>query len=356
MRVKNPLRTIARVLIHKAPIQAQLIVTRRCNLSCGYCTEYDNFSPPIPFDVLKTRIDALHRLKVINITMLGGEPLLHPQIAEIVAYADRDAQVSITTNGFLLSDKIIASLNEAGLSNMQVSIDALMPDKTGYIQKTMKSIMPKLERLRRLAKFDVYVNLVLCENSRAHFKETVTELKRLGFFASVNPIHDEKGIIEINGPDYIELWDHHYQQGNPNSFIEYEYGKRLLEGEQPAWKCRAGARSLYVDEHGNTQFCHSQIGRLNKPIVEYTRADIEEHYNSYKGCEAGCSILCVYRDSYLDNEPLGMAKAAYQLLRRGGISRGNGKSNSHSNGNGSPHLPELATRTLPVIPLTTVDE
>ncbi len=321
MRIKNPMRAVVRALFFKAPIQAQLIVTRRCNLSCGYCTEYDNFSPPIPLETLQTRIDALHRLQALNITILGGEPLLHPQIAEIVAYANRQAQVSMTTNGFIISDKIISGLNEAGLSNMQVSIDALMPDRSGYIQKSMKSILPKLERLRRLAQFDVYVNLVLCENSKATFKETLAELQRLGFNVMINLIHNDRGEVDIGGAEYLELWEHHYQNGNPGSFIEYEYGKRLLQGERPEWQCRAGARSLYVDEFGNVQFCHAQRGRLNKPLVEYTREDLRQQSSTYKGCEAGCSVFCVYRDSHWDNAPLDTAKSIYQLLRRGVVSQ-----------------------------------
>jgi len=77
MRVKHPIRTMLRVVFRKAPVEAQLIVTRKCNLSCGYCAEYDKVSEFIPLDVLKRRIDALHRLRVVNIAMLGGEPLMH---------------------------------------------------------------------------------------------------------------------------------------------------------------------------------------------------------------------------------------------------------------------------------------
>ncbi|MFQ5798931.1 MAG: radical SAM protein [Bacteroidota bacterium] len=301
----------------KAPIEAQLIVTRRCNLSCGYCAEYDNFSEPIPFGVLTERIDALHRLRVVNIVMLGGEPLMHPKIAEIVAYANHHSQVSITTNGFLLSDKLIERLNDVGLSNMQVSIDTLHADPTRYIQKSLNWIAPKLERLKRLARFDVHVTIVLCESSKDQFEETLDELRKFGFLVSVNLIHNEKGMVEIRGPEYLKLWDHHFEQRMPFSFIDYEYGKQLLQDQNPDWKCRAGARYLYVDEFGNVQFCASQRGRLNKPVTQYLYEDIREHSRTYKGCEQGCSVLCVYRDSQLDNAPLKMAKAMYQALRRG---------------------------------------
>ena len=90
MQVKNVVKFVPRMLFTNAPMDAQLIVTRRCNLSCGYCSEYDNFSDPVPLDVLKERIDILHRLGSANITMLGGEPLMHPDIAELVRYARRE--------------------------------------------------------------------------------------------------------------------------------------------------------------------------------------------------------------------------------------------------------------------------
>src|SRR5260370_33688220 len=120
------------------------MVPRRCNLDCGYWPEYDGHSPETPFDTLRERIDALHQLGVLNIALLGGEPLLHRRIAEVVAHADRQAQVSITTNGVLISDRLIEGLNAPGLANMQVSIDALGADASPYHQKTLEPLLPNL--------------------------------------------------------------------------------------------------------------------------------------------------------------------------------------------------------------------
>src|SRR5579859_6614841 len=146
MQVRHPVRSVVNLVVRKDPVEAQLIVTRRCNLSCGYCTEYDKVSPMIPLDILKARIDALHRLRVINISLLGGEPLMHPELPAIVAYANRKAQVSITSNGFLLTADLIRRLDDAGLANMEVSIDSVLPDRTGYIQKCLKTIRRSEER------------------------------------------------------------------------------------------------------------------------------------------------------------------------------------------------------------------
>src|SRR5260370_32286444 len=142
MRVKHPIRPILSVVFQKAPIEAQLIVARRCNLSCGYCNEYDKVSDAIPLGVLKQRIDALHRLRVVNIALLGGEPLMHPDAPEIVAYGNRHAPVSVTTNGFLLTEQLIHRFNAPGLANMEVSVNAVPAGRARYTQKCPQPTRP----------------------------------------------------------------------------------------------------------------------------------------------------------------------------------------------------------------------
>lgn len=317
MRIKHPIHTLGRIIVGRRPIDAQLIVTRRCNLSCGYCTEYDDHSPEVPYEDLCASIDALHRLGVVNISMLGGEPLLHSRIADVIRYAGRHAQVSMTSNGFLLSDDLIEELNQAGLSNMQLSIDALDPDADRYIQKTFKSLRPKLHRLECLAKFGVHCNLVLCEQTLGDFDRIKKELERFPFAVAINLIHDGNGEVQIQGKDYLEKWNQHFESGKAVSFIERDYGAALLEGRRPNWQCRAGSRYLYVDEFGKAQFCSSQIGRLDKPIVDFTRDDLKIHSRSTKGCESGCSIFCVYRVSQADNAPLKTLSSVAEAAARG---------------------------------------
>ena len=60
------------------PVLAHIIPIRRCNLSCNYCNEYDDFSKPVPLETMKRRIDQLARLGTTIVTLSGGEPLLHP--------------------------------------------------------------------------------------------------------------------------------------------------------------------------------------------------------------------------------------------------------------------------------------
>jgi len=309
------------VLFRRAPIEAQLIVTRRCNLSCGYCSEYDSISQVIPLDMLKRRIDVLHRLGVVNIALLGGEPLLHPDLPEIVAYGSRRAQVSITTNGFLLTEALIRRLNAAGLANMEVSVDAVRADRTGYIQKCLKTIGPKLGLVRQFAQFDTFVNMVLCEQTREEFGEAIRELHELGFVVTIDLLHDSHGTIQIGGEAYQDLWQQWYVDRTPQACLDQDYGAELIAGRRPAWRCRAGSRFLYVDEFGLVQFCSAQRGRLNKPLADYTHRDLRAQARTYKGCERGCALLCVYRVSALDDRPLhavaSLVRMAWRRARSG---------------------------------------
>lgn len=331
MQLRNPVQSVSRVLLFNAPVDAQLIVTRRCNLSCGYCTEYDNSSEPVPLEDLRRRIDSLHRLRSANITLLGGEPLMHPDIAEIVAYAGRRANTSIVTNGFLLRNGIVDRLNKAGLNNLTVSVDTLHADPSRYIQKSLRSLRTKLERLKRVARFDIHVTAVLCEGSRDNFEEFVDEISALGLRMSLNLVHDGSGQVSIGGQRYGDLYEYFYRRGRPFTYLDYEYNKKLLEGETPSWKCRAGSRYLYVDEGGMVHLCASQMVGPGTPVEEYTFEDMRERSKSYKGCEDGCSVGCAYRCSMVDNDKPAFMRAILKGFLKGTMSNNGQRSRQPEN-------------------------
>lgn len=80
------LRMIAKGIVSTGhPILAHIIPIRRCNLSCAYCNEYDDYSKPVPTEVMLERIDWLGQLGTTIITTSGGEPLLHPDLDQIIA-------------------------------------------------------------------------------------------------------------------------------------------------------------------------------------------------------------------------------------------------------------------------------
>src|SRR5215831_5979613 len=124
------------------PLMAHIIPIRRCNLACEYCNEFDDFSKPIPLETMKQRIDDLARLGTSVVTLSGGEPLLHPELDEIIAHMRKYSIIAgMITNGYLLTADRIRRLNRAGLDHLQISIDNVMPDDVS--KKSLKVLDKK---------------------------------------------------------------------------------------------------------------------------------------------------------------------------------------------------------------------
>ena len=66
------------------PWTAHLYLTDQCNLDCHYCNEYDNSLPHPDTDDLKKYLDKIRELGCLRIGFQGGEPLMHPDVVELV--------------------------------------------------------------------------------------------------------------------------------------------------------------------------------------------------------------------------------------------------------------------------------
>src|ERR1700746_1921300 len=81
------LRMIGKALVStKHPILVHVIPNRRCNLACTYCNEFDDFSKPVPLEEMKNRLDILAGMGTSIITISGGEPLMHPEIDQVIRH------------------------------------------------------------------------------------------------------------------------------------------------------------------------------------------------------------------------------------------------------------------------------
>ena len=85
-RKLREVRGIAKGLVSTGhPLLVHIIPIRRCNLSCTYCNEFDDFSKPVPTEEMFRRIDRLGAMGTWIVTISGGEPLLHPDLDAIIA-------------------------------------------------------------------------------------------------------------------------------------------------------------------------------------------------------------------------------------------------------------------------------
>jgi MoaA/NifB/PqqE/SkfB family radical SAM enzyme len=283
------------------PVLAHIVPTRRCNLSCTYCNEFDDFSKPVPVAEMVRRIDRLADLGTSIISFSGGEPLLHPELDELITRIRRRGAIAgMITNGYLLTADRIQKLNRAGLEHMQISIDNVNPDDVS--KKSLKVLDKKLRLLAEHAEFHVNINSVVGGGIH-HPTDAIEVAKRavaLGFTSTVGIIHDASGQLQPLSAQEQEIFLQVRDMGKKNYARMNYFQDNIAAGKENQWKCRAGARYLYVCEDGLVHYCSQQRGYPATPLDKYTVEDIRREFVTEKGCAPRCTVACVHYTSYMD--------------------------------------------------------
>ena len=298
-------RLIAKALKSRShPILAQIVPIRRCNLSCSYCNEFDKVSAPVATELMISRIDRLATLGTTMIDLSGGEPLLHPDLDEIIQRIRRVGAIAgLLTNGYLLTPERIGRLNRAGLDRLQISVDNVTPDSVSH--KSLKVLDQKLRWLADHAEFDVNINTVLGAGVRCPSDALVIARRalELGFGTTVGLTHDSSGQILRLDAEQRALHDRISSLGR--GFYSHAHDRlfqrNLIDGASNEWQCRAGSRYLYVCEDGLVHWCSQQRGYPGIPLEEYGPAHLEREYASTKACAPFCTISCAHRVALVDD-------------------------------------------------------
>ena len=297
------LRAIAKALIStKHPFLVHIIPTRRCNLACTYCNEFDDFSQPVALEEMKKRLDLLAEMGTSIITISGGEPLLHPELDKIIKHIRRRGMIAgMITNGFLLTRERIEQLNRAGLEHLQISIDNTMPDEVS--KKSLKTLDQKLELLANYAYFQVNINSVL--GSGVKDPEDALRIAHravdLGLTSTVGIIHDHDGQLKPLGPREIEIFEE-IMTLSKRSFSRFnDFQHNVARGKEHDWRCRSGSRYLYICEDGLVHWCSQQRGYPGIPLAQYTPEMRRREFYTTKFCAPKCTVSCVQQVGILDN-------------------------------------------------------
>jgi MoaA/NifB/PqqE/SkfB family radical SAM enzyme len=284
------------------PLLAHIIPVRRCNLACTYCNEFDDFSKPVPADEMFRRIDKLGALGTSVVTISGGEPLLHPELDDIIRRIRSNGMIAgLITNGYLLVAERIQRLNRAGLEWLQISIDNVNPDEVS--KKSLKVLDKKLQLLAEHADFHVNINSVVGSGIH-HPQDALTIGKRaieLGFTSTIGIIHDGSGQLQPLGAEERRIYEE-VKSWEKRSFTRINaFQDNIARGLPNDWRCRAGARYLYICEDGLVHYCSQQRGYPGVPLATYTRDDMRREYLTEKGCAPHCTVSCVHQVSIFDS-------------------------------------------------------
>src|SRR3982751_635703 len=295
-------------LLDRKPLQCSLYVTDRCNLDCAYCTEYDNSRPHPSLDDLKQWIRKIRELGTMRIALVGGEPLVHPNIVELVRYCrELGFATSLTTNGFLLTRKLIAELEDAGLQVMQISVDRMTP--SAITKKSFKTILPKLDYFHD-SKISLHITGVICADTLPESQAVLETGLSRGIPTEVRLVHadplhrfrvDRGRREELEA--FIDSMIERKRRGEKIHTSEaiLNYQRSLLRGERVEWTCMAGYKLFFVSAQGKFWIC--SMVHTDKHIMDVTLDDLYANYRK-KSCQEGCGVYCAVSASLLVEKPV----------------------------------------------------
>jgi MoaA/NifB/PqqE/SkfB family radical SAM enzyme len=294
-------------LLDRKPLQCSLYVTDRCNLDCAYCTEYNNSRPHPTLENLKIWIRKIRNLGTMRIALVGGEPLLHPDIVEIVRYCrELGFATSLTTNGFLLTRKLVAALEDAGLQVLQISVDRMTP--SAITKKSFKTILPKLDYFRD-SKISLHITGVICQDTLADSRAVLETGLSRGIPTEVRLVHADplsRFRVERGSREELEKFvDSMIERKRRGEKIHtseaiLNYQRSLLRGEHVEWTCMAGYKLFFVSAQGKFWIC--SMVHTDKDIMDVTLEDLYANYRK-KSCQEGCGVYCAVSTSLLVQKP-----------------------------------------------------
>jgi AdoMet-dependent heme synthase len=167
------------------PKQANFLITGKCNANCYFCLndwreEKTDFSDELSYEEKKAVIDEFASKGVNFLVITGGEPLMDPNLAKILAHAKKNGiDCILQTNGMLLTKEMLVKIAPY-LLGIQVSLEGMEKShndvtRGGNFKKTVKGIKNALS-----SGLIVQVNTTMTQFNRDDMIEFVPFLKKLG--------------------------------------------------------------------------------------------------------------------------------------------------------------------------------
>jgi uncharacterized protein len=305
-------------LLHMSTGRIELYLAEACNMRCKYCYVNENEALNnglMPWDVAKAAVDLVFRRSAdipdMQITFFGGEPLLNkPVMRKVIAYSQelgeqhgKTVRYSLTTNGTLLDDEVIAYIKRHNFGLM-ISVDGppevhndMRPmadgrDSFDTIARNVKALM----RRRRLV-------TVRCTLSNRHLNmyDIVTFLEDFGFTRiapstcqgkahrlgeyDVGPEHKEA--LEAEQDRLLDRWLGQVKRGETLRYDPYSGAVRGMIGGRkrpPMLRCGICRGCTTVGIDGKLYPCHRYVGMGTHVIGDvWSGVDDQKHAREVRG-------------------------------------------------------------------------
>lgn len=230
-------------------------ITKRCNMHCVHCYHGNqlNAQDDIPFNIIEGLIVQMKNLQVEHVNLGGGEPLIRPDIFDIIDAIEGNCMriSSLFTNGLLLTENTIERFIRCrSIFTVYVSLDAITPEGMifrGYQARQGKQVLERIIKQIKNATSQgtpVVVNTLLTKHTVANLYKMYDVIRnlnvtswRLGFPKNVGLFIKNHALFKDSWESYMRaclgILKHHFAEKEPFHFqIEYLYRKDLFENKK----------------------------------------------------------------------------------------------------------------------------
>jgi len=324
---KNLLRL---VLEEGGPGFCQFAINNACNANCGFCGFARDVFPRDNWTYVEREpaldsLDILYRQGVRYLVISGGEPMLHPNLVEIVKHGvDLGMKVMLVTNASLLKEKRIRELAATGLSSFIISVDAASVEAHER-NRGLPGVCEKIRAANRvLDELGLHATASVTMSRLVDYDALPGFLEELGFSSvtfsyPLDHLHSnflgfsESEIVKYSGDELLEAFEEvkrmkkRFRVVNPTPSLEEM--QRFVKGEEQRFPCLGGFQYFYLDWNLDLWRCHY----WEKPMCSIFEFDGSQRVRD--GCTR-CMIDC-YRDSSVMQHIGVSAHDAYEALRKG---------------------------------------
>jgi radical SAM protein with 4Fe4S-binding SPASM domain len=287
---------------------ANVQITNRCNMRCGFCTFPERAVGPRDELTLAEWRKVSRRLAQegsVLTSIEGGEPLLRPDAAAIVGAWAEHHHPFLYTNGWFMTDAIARDLYRAGAVQVGVSLDYATPEKhdrsrglAGAYERAVAAVQRLLAAAPRGAGQVHFLTVVMDDNldeldgvlelsGRLGIKHMISLLSTYGIYRSDRA---QKMPGEAVGERLFKLKEKH---PHFRFFSSYVRGiDRFLAGDPPP--CGAGIHMLNIDHLGNVSSCIELAERSVGNLAREPRSRVKRklaRFEEPRTCKR-CWSLC----------------------------------------------------------------
>ncbi len=294
-------------------------VTNKCNLRCKMCNQW-KMDPAVLFQELSTQewysvIDSAVRMHTAVISLTGGEPLLRPDIFEIIDYIrKRGIACHLCTNGTMLNEATVDGLKHAKPNSISVSLDSDRAELHNALRGVdcFNTVVRGIKLLRQtIPEISIGINYLITRKNFHNMARMISFAEKLGANqVKFAPIHtnlmykykepssfggllfteDDLPELQVELNKLIYAISQTKLYTNSRSFIKGILN--LYNGEYRKLPCYAGYVSCVIDPLGEVFLCCGIDGNesvRNKPLEEiWKSSSFQKLRNQVHNCKRDC--------------------------------------------------------------------